>query len=399
MLSVSYNRGALVISQANMRHNHEVSSEMAPFYAINRRISNAELREVANVVEMIPSSRALQHFLQIHFRRPTTMQDAKNVRTRLKALKLPQTATKSGAGLFEEEEEEEEVEEVQDEDTVMDSIDEGVDFRVQEEVVRSVERSDRNYWEENITCKATKRQQYQEVVEGVIGNREEEEEQEPQIDPAMRGEILSEIKTKLFSAIQNCNARVFQERVSVIERLIEGWENGNPVHLQYMEENEFEVKTFVPINALGRNTNSKQGRIQNQNANSHTSVNNLNIALPVNDTRSKSHFPPSRTNEKLSEVEYESQATEITSVNSSIAEHKSLHDNSNQNYRTDAQCLMGMERSKNMERRPIVLSIMQGFVGGCDQAVEVEIEVDGEVAKVKTVKREPLDYYEVNVGD
>ena len=372
---------------------------MAPFYAINRRISNAELREVANVVEMIPSSRALQHFLQIHFRRPTTMQDAKNVRTRLKALKLPQTATKSGAGLFEEEEEEEEVEEVQDEDTVMDSIDEGVDFRVQEEVVRSVERSDRNYWEENITCKATKRQQYQEVVEGVIGNREEEEEQEPQIDPAMRGEILSEIKTKLFSAIQNCNARVFQERVSVIERLIEGWENGNPVHLQYMEENEFEVKTFVPINALGRNTNSKQGRIQNQNANSHTSVNNLNIALPVNDTRSKSHFPPSRTNEKLSEVEYESQATEITSVNSSIAEHKSLHDNSNQNYRTDAQCLMGMERSKNMERRPIVLSIMQGFVGGCDQAVEVEIEVDGEVAKVKTVKREPLDYYEVNVGD
>ena len=60
---------------------------------------------------------------------------------------------------------------------------------------------------------------------------------------------------------------------------------------------------------------------------------------------------------------------------------------------------MGIEKSKSSERRPIILSIMKGFVGGCDQAVEVEIEVDGEVARVKAVKREPLDYYEVNVGD
>lgn len=399
-----------------MRHNHEVSSEMAPFYAINRRISNAELREVAGVVEMIPSSRALQHFLQIHFRRPTTLQDAKNVRARLKALKVPQAVTtrlpgteESGMALFEEEEEDEEEEE-QDEDAVMDSIDEGVDFKVQEEVVRGrVESTEYDYWGEASTCTAAKRQQHQQQnqeEEEVIGD-EEEEEQEPELDPGMRREVLSEIRTRLFSVMENCNTRVFQERVSVIERLIEGWENGDPVHIQYMEESDFKTRTVGLVNTLGTNTGLLQERMESQNdrnANTCASDNSLNVALPVLGMKESSDIFPTQANKKIPEMDHKSQSRvsvvmEMTNGNSSITNHKVGCEKSSQHYKTDTQCSLGLEKSKISERRPIILSIVKGFVGGCDQAVEVEIEVEGEVAKVKAVKREPLDYYEVNVGD
>lgn len=392
---------------------------MAPFYAINRRISNAELREVAGVVEMIPSSRALQHFLQIHFRRPTTLQDAKNVRARLKALKVPQavatrlpSSEESGTALFEDEEEDEEEGEQDEEDTVMDSID-GVDFKVQEEVVSSrVGNSEYDYWGKVSTCTSAKRQQYhqqnqkEEEEEEVIGDGEKEK-QKPEIDPGMRREVLSEIKTRLFNVMESCNSRVFHERVSVIERLIEGWENGNPVHIQYVEESDFEARAVESVNAHDINTNLPQERMKSENdrnANSYTLIDSLNVALPALGMKERSQFFPAQVTKKSADMDHKNQpkisgVMETTNGNSSVTKFNYGCGNSSQHYKTITQCSMGINKSKISERRPIILSIVKGFVGGCDQPVEVEIEVDGEVARVKAVKREPLDYYEVNVGD
>ncbi|XP_063844092.1 uncharacterized protein LOC135090878 isoform X1 [Scylla paramamosain] len=390
MLSVSYNCGALVISQANMRHNHDVSCEMAPFYAINRRITNAELKEVADVVEVMTNSRALQHFLRVQFRRATTLQDAKNVRTRVKAMKTTQSDTTKSPGSDEEEEEEEEP----DEDIIMDSTAQDVHFRKKEEVVRKIDRSECDYWGEATIPKTAKRQEYQQQYqEGEMIAEVEREEQEPELEPDMRREVLGEIRTRLFSVMENCNPRVFKERVSVIEKLIEGWENNNPVHVQYLEKSNFKARTIENAHCI----NTSLERIENKNdrnANSFTSFDSLNVALPVMEMKGESQFFPIQVNKKLAIVEHKSQPRvinmmEITNENSPITNNKTRN----------IQCSMERENCKNGERRPVVLSIVKGFVGGCDQALEVEIEVDGEVAKVKAVKREPLDYYEVNVGD
>lgn len=95
LLSLGYNRGGLFISYVNMLHNHHVSSQMAPSYAINRHIDNNELQEIADDVDLMPSSRALQQYLIDYFERPITLQDAKNVRARITRLKSLQSVIKT----------------------------------------------------------------------------------------------------------------------------------------------------------------------------------------------------------------------------------------------------------------------------------------------------------------
>ncbi|MPC12191.1 hypothetical protein E2C01_004869 [Portunus trituberculatus] len=384
MLSVSYNCGALVISQANMRHNHDVSCEMAPFYAINRRITNAELKEVADVVEVMSNSRALQHFLRVQFRRATTLQDAKNIRSRVKAMKTTQgNVAKSPGSEDEEEEEEEEA----DGDMIMDSSAQGVHFR-KEEVVRKIDRDECDYWGEATIAKTAKRQEHQQQhQEGEMIAEVEREEQEPELDLDVRREVLGEVRTRLFSVMENCDSRVFKERISVIEKLIEGWENNDPVHVQYLEKTNCRARTIGNTHCI----NTSLERIETKddmNANSFTSFDSLNVALPVMEIKGESQFFPLQVNKKLAIVQHKSQPR-VTNMIEITNEHSPIISNKSSNI----QCSMERENYKN-ERRPVVLSIVKGFVGGCDQAVEVEIEVDGEVARVKGVKREPLDYYE-----
>lgn len=389
MLSVSYNCGALVISQANMRHNHDVSCEMAPFYAINRRISNAELKQVADVVEVMSNSRALQHFLRVQFRRATTLQDAKNVRTRVKAMKTTQADSTKPPGSDEEEEEEEET----DEDIIMDSTAHSTHFRRKEDLVRKVDRSECDYWGETTFAKAAKRQErQQQYQESEMIAEAKTDEQELELGPDVRREVLGEMRTRLFGVMENCNSRVFKERVSVIEKLIEGWENNDPVHVQYLEKSDCKARTIENADCISTSLE----RIENRNdrqSNSSTSFDSLNVALPVMELNGESQFFPLQVNKKLAIVEHQSEPR-ITNMMEMTNENSSIFNNKSRNI----QCSMARENYKNSERRPVVLSIVKGFVGGCDQAVEVEIEVDGEVAKVKAVKQEPLDYYEVNVG-
>ena len=374
-----------------MRHNHDVSCEMAPFYAINRRITNAELKEVADVVEVMSNSRALQHFLRVQFQRATTLQDAKNVRTRVKAMKTSQVdATKSPRS---DDEEEEEEEEETDEDVIMDSSAQGVNFRKKEEGARKIDRSESDYWGEAAISKTPKRQEHhKQYQEGEMVAKVEREEQELELDLDVRREVLGEIRTRLFNVMENCDSRVFRERVSVIEKLIEGWENNDPVHVQYLEKSNCKAKTMENAHCI----NTSLERIETKddmNANSYTSFDSLSVELPLMDMKDESQFFPLQVNKKLAIVQHKSQprVTNMMEIN----ENLSIINNKSSNI----QCSVERENYKNSERRPVVLSIVKGFVGGCDQAVEVEIEVEGEVAKVKAVKREPLDYYEVNVGD
>lgn len=362
---------------------------MAPFYAINRRISNAELKQVADVVEVMSNSRALQHFLRVQFRRATTLQDAKNVRTRVKAMKTTQADSTKPSGSDEEEEEEEET----DEDIIMDSTAQGTHFRRKEDLVRKVDRSECDYWGETTFAKAAKRQEHQQQYqESELIAEVKTDEQELELGPDVRREVLGEMRTRLFGVMENCNSRVFKERVSVIEKLIEGWENNDPVHVQYLEKSDCKARIIENADCISTSLE----RIENRNArnsNSSTSFDNLNVALPVMELNGVSQFFPLQVNKKLAIVEHQSEPR-ITNMMEMTNENSSIFNNKSRNI----QCSMERENYKNSERRPVVLSIVKGFVGGCDQAVEVEIEVDGEVAKVKAVKQEPLDYYEVNVG-
>lgn len=375
-----------------MQHNHEVSSEMAPFYAINRRIKNSELQEVAGAVEMIPNSRSLQHFLQIHFQRPTTLQDAKNVRARLKALKSPPAAavTRLHADAEQEFSPHGKVEEDEEEnDTMLESTEEDADD-FEEEEVEGVESR------ENYLGRKTDRHKTLIQQEG-----EEEQEQAPELDPSIRKEVVNRIKARLHRTLENCDSLVFMERMSVIESLVEGWENGNTDYSQDTEESGVKGRLGGLENLPVGNTHLIQGRTDDTQSerlvNSQPDIDNLNTTIPNLGMRPQFH--PRQTNVRVSDMNHKNNSA-FTDVEmngrENIAELTPSNGNSCKQSRTDQHM---SKRCENNERRPVILSIAKGLVEGCEQAVEVEIEVDGELAKVRAVKREPLDYHEVYVGD
>ncbi|KAK4321909.1 hypothetical protein Pmani_007317 [Petrolisthes manimaculis] len=224
MLSLSYNRGALVISQAAMQHNHEVNSQMAPYYAINRRISNSELRQVAGMIESMPSSRALQQFLQRQFHRHTTLQDAKNIRARLKALKMHQEASSRAVK----------------------------SIKVKPEIIEKVYKKDDNEGREETDDKDiedTYREYEYDEDEGEIENEimaendeceeltnEEQSHNQQQTGiekRELREAVTSNLQAKLSDLLRNCETSVFLSRVSIMNKIINCWENGVHVDLHH----------------------------------------------------------------------------------------------------------------------------------------------------------------------
>ncbi|XP_050733096.1 uncharacterized protein LOC127006801 isoform X1 [Eriocheir sinensis] len=389
MLSLSYNRGALVISQANMRHNHEVSSEMAPFYAINRRITNAELLEVAGAVEMIPNSRSLRHFLQIHFQRPTTLQDAKNVRARLKALKAPPVTSIAKPHVDEEQQfSPQEEEEKEEEEAMMECTEGGADDDYEEEEIEERVEGDTNYYGRQADRHKT----------SINLGQEEEQEQGCELDPRLKKEVISKIKERLHGTLEECDAQVFMKRLSVIDSLIEGWEKDN---LNYAQNTKKSGRMGGLENTHSRNTHLAQERTgftqNNRNANFQANIDNLNTSVPALGV-GRTVFLPTQSNGKLVHLNNRNQSA-FTNMEmngrQNIMKFTPSFENSVNYSRADEQ----MSRiGETNERKPIILSIAKGLVDG-EQPVEVEIEVDGEMAKVRAVKREPLDYHEVNVGD
>lgn len=389
VLSLSYNRGALVISQANMRHNHEVSSEMAPFYAINRRITNAELQEVAGAVEMIPNSRSLKNFLQIHFQRPTTLQDAKNVRARLKALKAPTVkfiakpeADEDQTFMLQREEEKEE------EEAIMECAEKGTDDDFVKEIQETT-GSGKNYFGRQASkCKT-------------LFHQEQENEQEDQgheLEPRLRKEVINKIKARLHRTLDECDTQLFMKRLSIIESLVKGWEKENLNNPQNTKESG---RMGGHENIHTMNTPLSQERTsgiqKERNANPQANIDNLSTAVPAFGM-GRTLFLSRQSNGKFVHLNNRNQPAFIDmEMNGKpvITEFTSCSENLVNQTSADEQMSRIIETN---ERKPAILSIMKGLVDG-EQAVEVEIEIDGEMAKVRAVKREPLDYHEVNVSD
>ncbi|XP_071540612.1 uncharacterized protein [Panulirus ornatus] len=431
VLSVSYNRGALVISQATMQHNHEVSNEMAPYYAINRRISNSELKQVADVIELMPSSRALQQFLQEHFHRPTTLQDAKNIRARLKALHTRQTTNLSAVRsiksdpIMQAEEEEDDSDErgrieVEDmgEDIVMEDYQDEKLFSQQEEQQKSQQQQD----------------------------------QRPSPQPRWKEKVINEIKAKLSDLMHSCDTSIFWERISVINKVIECWENGDNFDVHYASENDLNseeglfVKKEPDLNqrnggrsSLHQRRGALQGRSKKiQAVNASTSLgsssdSHMKFMLPVLSGSDMQFLPASLKGESLKlmlphkENNAQGKSPNIQKrrpgrprknpVRYLEQRHVGLDELSPQTFQTKINSFKSYATAVNNTRvgtveqksiksnvshvkQPIVMSVTRGnSVDMCDQAMEVEIEVDGDMVNVKQVKLEPLEYHEVDVTD
>ncbi|XP_076044544.1 uncharacterized protein LOC143027225 [Oratosquilla oratoria] len=154
LLALAYSKGALIITQSHMRHNHHVSSQMAPYYAINRRVSRHELQLVEEVIRVTPDNKVLQQYLQKRFNRPMTIQDVKNLKSRLK-IKEAKSAAKEAVASIEPEEPKERIELVVEEDKNMAAQRPKWKNKTMDEVIRKftalLDNSDGNLFWERIT--------------------------------------------------------------------------------------------------------------------------------------------------------------------------------------------------------------------------------------------------------
>nr|XP_045601218.1 uncharacterized protein LOC123759979 [Procambarus clarkii] len=417
LLSVSYSRGALVISQAVMQHNHEVSNDMAPYYAINRRITNRELREVADVIELIPSSRALQHFLQEHFHRPTTLQDAKNIKARLKALQVSH-ATKLSA---------------------VQSI--KSDTAAQETKEENFEESDSVLVED----------MEEEVVLDDLDNAKPDQpqqekdhqqvEQEQSLQPKWKEKVINEIKSKLSDLIHFCDTNVFWERISVINKIIECWENGDNFDVHYASENVYNkqhtvANTETELSQIDCWSSSRQEKMSSSRGRDkrtpgvhvpsallNSSESQMNFMLPVLSGTNMQFLPASLSGDSLKLVlpHRDNRVSNSASIQKKhpgrprknhlkvpVKKRKQLEcsEKASSLHNHTSTCNKkrneenSMRTSLGQAKQPIIMSVAkENSLEMCDQAMEVEIEISGDIVNVKHIKLEPLECHEVDVTD
>ncbi|XP_066963383.1 uncharacterized protein [Macrobrachium rosenbergii] len=199
VLSVAYNRGALFISQVNMQHNHEVSNKTAPYYAINRRITKHELKQVADVIAVMPSSRALQYFLKERFHKPMTLQDAKNTRARLKAMQMKQGQIESIEVIpsFKE----------------ISQIPNDSDCRAVLEIKEEGEE---------------KRNMEDDQQEDLLDSQHEDHCEE-----TVKSKAVSEIVRKFSEIMSACDSSLFWERIGQMNKVLECWGSGENLDVRY----------------------------------------------------------------------------------------------------------------------------------------------------------------------
>ncbi|XP_053639354.2 uncharacterized protein [Cherax quadricarinatus] len=440
-LYVSYNRGALVISQAAMQHNHEVSNQMAPYYAINRRISNEELRQVADVIELIPSSRALQHFLQEHFHRPTTLQDAKNVRARLKTLQLNRAANSGAVRSFQSETV---MQEMKEENSSEDSIKTSVE-NLSEEIYMD-NFHDENQQEEQEQQEQQQQEQQQQQQKHQLQQQQQQQTyvhhqlgQDQLLQPKCKEKVISEIKAKLSDLMHFCETDVFWERISVINKIIECWENGDHFDIHYASENIYSsddhtvIKQESVLHERGHSSSQPQRKVLSQGRlektplvklpssivnNSDSALRGFNMQLlptpcdgealklvfsqdknkihNTSATVQKRHPGRPRKNYFKFPLKQREELSELSSVmelseKSNLVKTPSCSENIEQNR---------VRTSMTYAKQPIVMSVTKDNSSDmCDQAMEIEIEINGDAVNVKRVKMDPLESYEVDVTD
>lgn len=404
-----------------MQHNHEVSNKMAPYYAINRRISNVELRQVADVIELMPSSRALQQFLQERFHRPITIQDAKNIRARLKILHSHQE--KDVTVFRPVKAEPVETAEEEDFDTSGPEV----------EVLKGVTNDD---GDEEVTFEHQDQQE-----------EHHDQAQQDLASPRFKEKVVNEVKEKLSELIYSCDDNTFWERISVINKVIECWENGDNFDVHYAAEsvcdNEVSVidvnepepsQTDNACSSSPMENGDTQGtpvKVKTPNTPSVVGSSNshLNFMLPVLNGSDVQFLPASVCAESLKlilssgENEVQTNSSSITDknlsrqrgANNSTAKRQKGIIEEVSPYQSFPKVVNALKRNlRNLEsvkdgkdekenshvaiaKEPIIMSVSGGNEDLCDQAMEVEIEVDGNRVNVKEVKEEPVEYHEVNV--
>ncbi|KAG7159520.1 uncharacterized protein LOC121877326 [Homarus americanus] len=427
VLSLSYNRGALVISQANMQHNHEVSNEMAPYYAINRRISNSELRQVTDVIELISSSRELQQFLQEHFNRPITLQDAKNIRARLKALQMNQM-TNSGSAVrsLKSDPKTQDVEEEDGCDGRDNNDIEIVDEKIGMDDVNDVS-------DENILH--PEQEHHQPPHQHIEG-------QQP-LQPKWKEKVINEVNAKLIDLMHSCETNVFWERISVINQVIECWENGDNFDVHYASENVYTseeqiIKKEPELTQSGcwgsdlqqrrgatRGRPRKTPAVNISESLENSSESHMNFMLPVLSGSNMQFLPASLNGESLKLILPQNENKVVQSKPTAIQKRRPGRPRKNHiKFPAKSEEEMGKMSSAQMPsdnpssltnypstnsssrssvghvNQPIIMSVTkENTPDMCDQAMEVEIEIDGDLVNVKHVKLEPLEYHEVDVAD
>lgn len=206
-----------------MRHNHEVSNKIAPYYAINRRITKHELKQVADVIAVMPSSRALQYFLKERFRRPMTLQDAKNTRARLKTMQLKQAHTES--------------------------------IRV----VPSIKAIPQIHNESDGRTVLEIKEEVADDNDSFEDDGKQVTQQEEKCELAMKSKALSEIVTTFSELMNSCDTSVFWERVAVMSKVMECWENGENLDIHYTSEYN---NDNLDLGSSKSDINCMQGRTQ-----------------------------------------------------------------------------------------------------------------------------------------
>ncbi|XP_063597020.1 uncharacterized protein LOC134773581 [Penaeus indicus] len=413
VLSLAYNRGALFISQVIMQHNHEVSNEMAPYYAINRRISNSELKQVAHVIDLMPSSRALQQFLQEHFHRPITLQDAKNIRARLKMIQMqPHCVIKHNVKSVSQMKEEKQVEEEERNE---------IEHEIGEE--EALERPG-DFTELEVVASDHDLQEYKQCQQQHFVQNLEEDEHVSQ--PKWKTKVISEVKTKLVNLMSSWENNLFWERVSVINKLLDCWENGDNFDLSYNQETVYSQGQGVVIKKEPGNTLTPENmgpharRVQvGKHRKTHVDrkvphSNNepdsqLNFMLPLLSGANMQLLPASikGSSPKLIIPQKEKSGEVIQKRRPGRPRKYPLKQKEGVTPLSKSGNVPSLETGSheqlikvNQDMQPIVLSVTRdSATDTTDQAMEVEIEVNGDVIKVKRIKQEPLDYCEVDATD
>ena len=211
-----------------MQHNHEVSNEIAPYYAINRRISAEELKQVADMINIIPNSRELQTFLKERFRRPMTLQDAKNTRQRLRNMQIREGG--------------------------IESI----------EVIPSFKEISQSCGEVNGRAILEIKEEREEKIKSEICHPDRVQtsvladvRQKNHNDASEKMKALSEVAAKFSSLMNSCDTDTFWKRITTMNRVMKCWEVGEDVDVQYISE------VFSQADNLGLRQKNKKNSEEN----------------------------------------------------------------------------------------------------------------------------------------
>jgi len=183
---------------------------MAPYYAINRHINKSELQEIADVVEMMPSSRALQQYLTERFQRPITLQDAKNVRTRLKSVQSVSAVSRAVKSIYTS-------------PVIKTEKPEIVTCIIEEHGDDEFEEMDPLEIQENM------------VQEDDDMDNEEESPEISSSAPAgqWKTQVLEETKMRFSEILNNCSEELFWERMAFMTKVLNSWEKNKSCTLSF----------------------------------------------------------------------------------------------------------------------------------------------------------------------